>query len=178
MSFTTPVFGEYGNTIKGADHNMFWSKRHATIVWAGYGTVDNSPAASVYLKRPNANKAQGLYIPETTYGGFMMHAICFDDTNAAVVHAFGTTANEIYRASGGNVTLGVTAATLGTNKTLTPTANTTVQAMEMVVADSDDEAVCYVYAETDMWWFNDNYKALLGSQTIPAGGTAALSTAE
>lgn len=178
MSFTSPVFGEYGNTVKGNDYSRFWSKRHSKFVWAGYGAVDNSPDVNLYLKRPDEDDAQGLYVPETTYGGFMLHAVCFDDTNTAVVHAFGTTANEFYRAAAGNVTLGVTAATLGTNLTLTPTANTTVQAIEMVVSDSDSAETVYVYAEMDAWWFNDNYKALLGSQTIPAGGAAALSTAE
>ena len=177
MSFTSPIFGEYGNTVKGADFNMFWSKRHARVGWAAYGTT-TSGANTVYLKRPNENNARGLYVPETTYASMMLNAVCFDVTNTAVVHAFGTTGNEFYRASGGNVTMALTAATIGTNRTLTPTANTTVQAVEMVVADSDSGEVVYVYAESDIWWFNSNYKALLGSQTIPAGATSALTTAE
>jgi hypothetical protein len=177
MSFSTPVFGEYGNTVKGRDHNMFWSKRHSVVNWASYGTT-TSGANTVYLRRPDENNARGLYIPETTYASMMLNTVCWDKTNTAVVHAFGTTGNEFYRASGGNVTMALTAATIGTNRTLTPTANTTVQALEMVVADSDSGELVYVYAETDLWWFNDNYKGLLGSQTIPAGATAALTVAE
>ena len=179
MSFTTPAYGEYGtNNVKARDHSMFMGKYKATIEWGGYGTVDNSPDVNLYLKRYHQNNARGLYIPEATYGGWVNNAICFDDTNAAGVHFFGTSADEFYRAAGGNVTLGVTALTLGTNLTCTPTANTTVQAVEMLVSDSDTEQAVYIFINQSLLWVNDTYKAAHGSQLFPAAATAALTTAE
>ncbi len=178
MSFTSPAIGEHGNTVKGHDYNLFWTKLSATIRWGGTGTVDNSPDVNLYLKRPTTDNAQGLYVPEATWVGYMNHVVCLDVTNSAVIQAFGTTANEFYRDTGGDVTVSGTADTIGTNMTLTVTANTTVQAVEMVVSDSDSAQEVYIYCEQELLMINEDTKSTLTGSYFPSAGTAALTTAE
>lgn len=169
-------FSNYGNTTQTTDFNMFRTKTHGFWTWSGRGTVDNSPDTNLYLRRPYEDRAQGLYIPEGTYGGFVTNGFCFDNTNNAVVHFFGTSADEFYRDIGGNVTVSATPLVLGTNLTLTFTANTTVQAIEAVVSDSDSEQEIYVYCESQAYFINDVYKQHL--QNMPSAATAALTEVE
>ena len=162
------VRSEYGFNKKEHDHALFYNKRHFKIRFEGYGTPDNSPDVDLYLKIDG--KYRGLYVPEGIYA-MVQWTAC---------HLYGTTfttqseLGAITRASGGNVT--VVGGAIGTmNPTITPTANTTVQAVELVVSDADSEQVTYCVVEAEVWVIDTN---ATGQSQLPAAATATLTAAE
>jgi len=173
------AYGNYTGSQKLLDENMFYSGFSGHVIWTSKGTVDNSPDVNLYMKRPFDNNTQALYVPAGTYGGWEYTAVAFDASNVDHVHVAIKTGEEFSRtAAGGNITLAIAAQTLcDANLTLTPTANTTVQGVEMVISDSDSEELIYVWLDMKLWWVNVNF-GVRKTSWFPASGVAALTVAE
>lgn len=162
------VRSEYGFTKQEQDHALFYNKKDFRLVFEGQGTVDNSPAVNLYLLIDG--KYQGLYVPEGIVAAVTWEAF----------HVFGTTYTVqteqgiISRVSGGNVAY--TGGAIGTmNPTITPTANTTVQAIEMVVSDADSEQLTYCRV---VGRFIIIDTGATGQSRLPTATTSARTTAE
>lgn len=171
------VRSEYGFTKAEYDHALFYNKRHFDIIWEGFGTVDNSPDTDGYLKIDG--KYRGLYVPENTFVGVRWFAFVYDHTNNTHISDIAGH-GRLFRASGGNVTYTATAAigsgtVGGGNFTITPTANTTVQALEMVCSDSDSEQSMSVIVRMTGLVI---HTLATGQSRVPSFATAALTTAE
>lgn len=162
------VRSEYGFTKQEQDHALFYNKRRFTVIFEGTGTVDNSPDVNLYLKIDN--RYQALYVPEGIVAAVTWTVIHTDGTN----HTAQTEVGVLSRASGGNVTY--TGGAIGTiDPTVTPTANTTVQGLEVVVSDADSEQACHVRLIGEFIVIDTN---ATGQSRLVSAGTAALTTAE
>lgn len=174
MSFTSPVFGEYGNTIKGQDYNMFWTKSHAQVLFTGYGDT----TSDFYLKRPFTANAQGLYLPPETFGSIFIRGLLYDEDNTVGAPLFDAATGNIFGNDGGTTTCTTTTATGITDIVVTVAANDTVDALEVLVAETSGGHNVYVELMLELFWVNDTYKSLLGSLRYPAGAASALTAAE
>jgi hypothetical protein len=171
------VRSEYGFTKQEQDHALFYNKRRFEITWEGYGEIDNSPDVNGYLLIDR--KYRGLYVPELTYAAVRWQLLVFDHTNTSVITST-TGAGIVSRASGGNVaysaTVAIPSGTVGGgNFTVTPTANTTVQALEIVLSDSDSQQTMSTVLRGE---FLCIHTLATGNSSIPTFNTAALTTAE
>lgn len=171
------VRSEYGFTKQEFDHALFYNKRKFEVIWEGYGEVDNSPDVNGYLKIDG--KYQALYIPENTFCGIRWQAFVYDHTNGTFISDIAGTGS-LTRASGGNATYTATAAigsgTVGGNNfSITPTANTTVQGLEMVLSDSDSAETVSVVVRMEVLIV---HTLASGQSRVPAFATAARTTAE
>jgi hypothetical protein len=164
------VRSEYGFTKQEQDHALFYNKKNFTILFEGRGTADNSPDVNLYLLVDG--KYQGLYVPEDIICAVTWEAL----------HVYGTTYTVqteqgiISRVTGGNVAY--TGSVIGTmDPTITPTANTTVQALEMVVSDADSEQLTYCRV-LGRFLVIDINAGSTGQSRIPVAATAARTTVE
>lgn len=131
------------SSFQAQDHTQFLTKAHWSKAFYTSGTVDNSPDVNLYMR--DDRTSQAIYVPEGTSCVVKWTAIYnIGGTLVAGESEQGT----ITRASGGNATY--TGGAIGSgsgNCTITPTANTTLQLIELVVSDSDSEqdvkVVCY-----------------------------------
>lgn len=159
------------SSFQAQDHTLFLTKTFWTRVFYVNGTVDNSPDVNLYLK--DEKGSQAIYIPEGTSAVVRWTAI-YNVGGTLVAGEVET--GVITRANNGNTTYtgGVIGSGSG-NQTVTPTANTTVQCVELVVSDSDSEqaARVIVFAE----FFNLPYY-MESFGVAGANSTAALTTAE
>ncbi len=167
----------YGTTRKTFDAQICKTQSIIKETWKARGSIDDSPAAVLYLKR--ADGSQGFYLPEQTVIGLQGLAVVSNITDA-----YSTSTIEhiqfnalVFRDTSGNVTVVIDPATPQTEAiaTISIVANTTVQAFEIkleVVGTPDATSVACV-AYTEMTCIYEPNIPLL-----PAGGTAVLSTAE
>lgn len=133
MAFTYPY--------REQDHDICRTQKRFTIEFEGKGTIDDSPATTLYLKRSHKGN-QHFYIPEGTVIYARLRAVVSNTTDAydaaatpdSIEHIAGDYI--IYRDVSGNVTVAIDPATPQTEEiaTVVPTAQTTAQAVEMVVA--------------------------------------------
>jgi hypothetical protein len=170
------VIANYGFTKAQYDRNLFYNKRKFDIVWEGVLNIDNSPDVNGYLRIDG--KYQGLYVPELTFCHVSMQVLMFDAAGLVIGDMLGQ--GLITRASGGNATYTqITANTTGTvgggGLTVVPTANTTVQAIEMIVSDSNSEQITYTLVRMRGLCANT---LATGSNQIPAAASATLTVAE
>ena len=123
------------STFQAQDFTMFLTKTTWSRVYYVAGFVDQSPDVNFYMK--DEKGSQAIYVPEGTSCVVRWTAIY---NIGGTLVAGETETGTITRASGGNVTYtgGVIGSGSG-NQTVTPTANTTVQCVELVVSDSDSE---------------------------------------
>lgn len=167
----------YGTTRQTFDHQICKTQSQFRMHWSGKGNIDNDPATALYLKREDGS--QGFYIPEQTVIG--IHGIaCVSN----VTDAYSTSTVEhiefnalAFRDTSGNVTVVVDPATPQTEviATITVTANTTVQAIELRVSHvgtPDETAIAVSAVMEGVIVYEPNIP------TIQAGGAAALATAE
>jgi len=171
------VRSNYGFTKKEYDHALFYNKRQFEVIWEGYGTIDNSPDVNGYLKIEG--KYQALYVPENTFCAVRWQALVYDHTNGTFISSCVGT-GELTRASGGNVaynaTTAIGAGTVGGgNFTITPTANTTVQGLEMVCSDSDSEQIMSIVVRMETLVI---HTLAVGQSRVPTFATSARTTAE
>jgi hypothetical protein len=167
----------YGTTRKTFDAQICKTQRFIEEKYSCKGNIDDSPAAVLYLKR--ADGSQGFYLPEQTVIGLVGLA-----TVSNITDAYSTSTIEhiefnalIFRDASGNVTVVIDPVTPQTEAiaTISVVANTTVQAFELkleVVGTPDVTAVACVADVEMVCIYEPNIPAL------PAGGTAALTTAE
>lgn len=162
------VRSEYGFTKQEQDHALFYNKRYFKVFFEGTGTVDNSPDVDLYLKIDG--RYQGLYVPEGIVAAVNWVVIHTDGTT----HTAQTELGVLSRAVGGNVTY--TGGAIGTiDPTVTPTANTTVQALQVIVSDANSEQACHVVAYAEVFVIDTN---ATGQSRLPNASTATLTTAE
>lgn len=174
MSFTSPAFGEYGNTHKGADYALFWGKNHAVISFSGHGTTD------FYLKRPSGSQA--IYVPPETFGAIVGVKGWMLDTAASTAHPLQLASVNTYvmfENDGGAIepasnVLG----TYATDVTLTLVENETINGFEVLLAEGTGSRDMYCQIDIELAWVNDTYKSLVSSTQFPTGATAALTSDE
>ena len=126
---------DHASTFQANDHVLFSTKTHWSRVFYAAGVVDNTPNVDLFLK--DEKGSQAIYVPEGSSCVVRWTAIYqIGSTLVAGESETGT----ITRADGGNVTY--TGGAIGsgsTGLTVTPTANTTVQCVELLVSDADSE---------------------------------------
>jgi len=180
MSFTSPAFGEYGNTFKGSDYSLFWSKNSAVITFEGRGFTSNS---GIFLKRKTGSQA--IYIPPETFGSIVrVRGFLFDvaagtayplqmeaDTYVAFENDGGTIspANLDLTFSGGDVDSDVGIHLL---------RNTNIDGFEVQVEENSGNQEVYCRVEIEFVWINDTYKALVAPNNFPEAATATLTQDE
>jgi hypothetical protein len=172
MSTLGGSYSQYGTYQKGYDYNMFYTKSRATVVYSGSGVL----TAGTYLKRPFDNYSQGLYIPPGTVGSFVVRGFInlADGQSYAAVSTDGEFENV-----GGTVTITGGAATFDTNATVTVTANSTIDGIEVVVDDTDDPGTAYeAYIEIDFYFQNFTYDPGKPYNLYVASGASALAADE
>jgi hypothetical protein len=162
---------DQASTFQAQDHTLFMTKTIWSRCFYVAGTVDNSPDVNFYLK--DEKGSQAIYVPEGSSCVVRWTAIYnIGGTLVAGESETGT----ITRANAGNVTY--TGAAIGSgsgNFTVTPTANTTVQCVELVASDSDSEQATRVIVFADFY----NLPYFMESTGVAgANSTAALTTAE
>jgi hypothetical protein len=167
----------YGTTRQTFDHQICKTQNQFKLEWTGKGSIDDSPATVLYLKR--ADGSQGFYLPEQTVIGISGLAVISNITDAystsTVEHIeFNALA---FRDASGNVTVVIDPATPQTEAiaTISIVANTTVQAIEVkveVVGTPDATSIGVSAVANCVCVYEPNIPRL------PAGGASALSTAE
>jgi hypothetical protein len=172
MSFTSPVYGEYGNTVKGADYEMFWSKTHATVRFQGYLTT---ATGNKFLKRTNG--AQALYIPTETQGSMVVRGCLVDLTNE-VPYSIYVAAGGVFENDGGSTSCTLSVTAIDTDVLITAVANDTLDCIEIGVLESSGTRDVFLVLDLDLYWLNTTYKAMLTPSRYPAAGTATVSAAE
>ena len=162
------VRSEYGFNHKEHQHALFRNKRNFRVIFEGYGTVDNSPDVNLYLLVDG--KYQGLYIPPSTVGAIKWTCAVYAGSTLTVQEELGSfTVN-----SSGDITY--TGGAIGTiDPTVTPTVNSTVDAIEVVVSDADSEQATYIVAVADIIVIDT---AATGQSKLPTAATATLAAAE
>lgn len=154
------------------DHDLFMSTKTFKVRWEGDVTPNSAGTASYYLLRDN--KAQGLYVPERIEGSVDWNGVVVDVTNGDATHINET--GTFYRDASGNLTY--SGGAIGTSDpTVTPTANTTVQALEMVVNEASGTEQCSIVVE-GTFYFNYLRATGTGADYWEDAGTSALTTAE
>lgn len=172
MSSIGGNFGQYGTFQQGYDHNMFYTKNRATIVYSGSGVL----TGGTYLKRPHDNNSQGLYIPSGTIGSFIVRGYVnlADGQSYAAVSTDGEFENV-----GGTVTITGGAATFDTNATITLTAHGSLDLAEVVIDDTDDPGTAYdAYVEIDFYFQNFTYAGGPSKNLFVSSGSSTLSAVE
>lgn len=180
------AYGEYGFTQQEHDHAMLWRAAQGDgtvrIVWEAYGDAGSTPA-SLYLKRKGTAKpSQCLYIP----AGMLLKMTCWgiayeaDTPDYAILNQAVATTGAYRTPAGGNVTLEgsgeITSTGDAAASTWTITANTTVQGVEVVLADADTaDKTWYTKFVMDIQVMDLNTVGLAG---FPAAATAALGAVE
>lgn len=174
MSYLNPVFGEYGSTQRGQDYNMFWSKNHATIRFQGHLTTG---ATNKFLKRVEGTQA--LYVPPETFGSIRLHgAVVQPGTEDVSFILHDVTTGNTFENDGGTTAVVTTTATVDTDIIVTVVANDTLDCLEVGVLETSGTHDIYVVLDLELFWINDTYKALLGTQLYPLAGTATVAEAE
>lgn len=167
----------YGTDRRGFDHQICKTQRFMDLKYTGRGTIDDSPAAVIYLKREDGS--QGFYLPEQTVLGISGLAVVSNITDA-----YSTSTIEhiefnglVFRDTSGNVTVVIDPVTPQTEAiaTISIVANTTVQAFEIKVevVGTPDVTEIAVAARLHVSCIHEPNIPLL-----PAAGTAALTAAE
>ena len=163
----------YGSTRQTFDHGICKTQKRFTLTFEGTGTIDDSPDLNLYLVREDGSQA--FYVPEKTLIQMNWRGLIYDATDDVYEEVYETGAT-LTRASAGNVTYTGGEIESATALSITPTANTTVQGLEVVVsadAAADASAVC-IFLEAECLVINeDTYK-----QVFKAAETATLSAAE
>lgn len=172
MSFASPVYGEYGNTQKGADYEMFRSKTHALITWQGYATLTTS---NQFLKRTNGS--QGLYIPTETQGSLAVRG-CLVDYSGEVPYNAYLAAGGVFENDGGSTSCTCNLTGIDTDVLITLNANDTLDSLEWGVLESSGTRDVFIRLDVDFFWLNTAYKGLLQPNRFPACGSATKSVAE
>lgn len=167
----------YGTSRQTFDHQICKTQNQFKLEWTGKGSIDDSPATVLYLKR--ADGTRGFYIPEQTVIGISGLAVVSNVTDAystsTVEHIeFNALA---FRDTSGNVTVVIDPATPQTEAiaTISIVANTTVQAIEVkveVVGTPDATSIGVSAVCNCVCVYEPNITRL------PAGASAALTTAE
>jgi len=163
----------YGSSRQTFDHTICKTQKKVTLDFSGHGDIDDSPDLDLYLKRPDGSQA--FYVPEKTLIQMNWRGVIYDltdDVYEEVIESGGV----LSRASGGNVTYTGGEIETGTALSITPTANTTVQGLEVIVsADAAaDASVVIVSLEAQCMVVNeDTYK-----NVYKAAATATLTAAE
>lgn len=159
------------SSFQAQDHTMFLTKVCWSRVFYVNGTVDNSPDVNLYMK--DEKGSQAIYVPEGSSAVIRWTAIySIGGTLVAGEVETGT----VTRAASGNVTYTGGAIGSGTGgNTVTPTANTTVQCLELVLSDSDSEQVDKVIVFAEI--YNLPYY-IEGFGGAGANSTAALTVVE
>lgn len=174
--------GEYGFTQQEHDHAMLWRAARGSgklrIIWGGKDCVVNSSGTvKSYLKRiGTAKPSQCLYVPEEIIISAAYFVVALGDVPDYWGEFIGEAQTDIYRASGGNVTVDNTAVfTFDTDVTITPTANTTVQGVEMVVAEASGDSTNSFIVYMDCLVMDISTE---GKSILPTPATSALSAVE
>lgn len=159
------------SSFQAQDHTLFSTKTNWSRCYYVAGVVDNTPDVNFYLK--DEKGSQAIYVPEGSSCVVRWTAIY---NIGGTLVAGETETGTITRANGGNVTY--TGAAIGSgsgNLTVTPTANTTVQCVELVVSDSDSEQATRVIVFAEFFNLPFFMESFGGAG---ANSTAALTTAE
>ena len=158
------------SSFQAQDHTLFLTKTSWSRVFYVNGTVDNSPDVNLYMK--DEKGSQAIYVPEGTTAVVRWTAIY---NIGGTLVAGETETGTITRASGGNVSYTGDAIGAGSgNQTVVPTANTTVQCVELVVSDSNSEQNTRVIVFAEFY----NLPYFVEGFNLSATSTAALTTAE
>lgn len=180
MSFTSPVFGEYGNTPKGMDYNLFWSKNHAVITFEGRGTTSNG---GIFLKRKNGSQA--IYVPPETFGSIVSVRGFVLDTDATVAYPLQMEAETYVEFSndGGdidpaNLDFTFTGSDVDTDLGMHLVENETIDGFEVQIEEASGTRAVYARVDIELAWVNDTYKGLVASTNFPPAATAALTADE
>lgn len=162
---------DQSTSFQANDYTLFSTKTTWSRVFYVNGIVDNTPDVNFYMK--DEKGSQCIYVPEGTSAVVRWTAIY---NIGGTLVAGETETGTITRADSGNVTY--TGGAIGSgsgNCTVTPTANTTVQAVELVVSDADSEQAVRVIVFAE--FFNLPYY-LEGFGLAGANSTAARTTVE
>lgn len=175
MSFTSPVYGEYGNTVKGQDYEMFRSKTHAVIRFQGY--ISSITTGNQFLKRNNG--AQALYIPTETQGSVTLSGVCVDITNEVPYNVY-LAAGGVFENDGGTTSCTLSATAIDTDVLISLNANDTLDCLEVGVLETTvgSARAVFVAVDLELNWLNTAYKGLLQPNKFPTAGTATVSVAE
>jgi hypothetical protein len=173
MSFTSPVYGEYGNTQKGADYEMFWSKTHATVRFQGFCTVGTG---NKFLKRTNG--AQALYIPTNTFGAAFIKGAVIDISSTASYPIFDAATGNVFENDAGTTICTTTAMTNDTDLIVTVVPNDTLDCLEIGILETSGTRAVYVIVDLELYWVNTDYRTMLSPDKYPACGTATVAVAE
>ncbi len=168
------VTPNYGTTRQTFDHQIVYSQTKFNLVFYGNGSIDDSPDLNLYLLREDRD-SQAFYIPEKTIIQMNWRGLIYDETDDVYEEVYETGAT-LTRASGGDVTYTGGEIESATALSITPTANTTVQGLEVVVsADAAaDASTVGIYLVAECICLNeDTYK-----QILPSAATATLTAAE
>ena len=172
----------YGWTQQAQDETLCKTQNRFTLRFSGRGSINSTGSVTFRLKRENGHQA--FYLPVQTAIYARLKCMVSNSTSA-YVNADNTATDTlehiagdycIYRDLAGNVTVGIDPATPQTEgyATVVPTANTTVQGIEMLVSSTDAALTnALVYAELDCFCVYEP-EALV---RFPEGATAALTTA-
>jgi hypothetical protein len=172
----------YGSTQKEQDETMCMTQNRFQLKFSGRGNINSSGSVTFRLLRENG--AQAFYVPAQTTIYAKLYAITSNATDA-YVNVDNTATDSIDHITGdyciyrdaGNVTVGIDPATPQTEGdcTVVPTANTTVQGIEILVSalDASLQSVM-VYTVLDCYCVYEP-RALV---RFPAGKTSARTTAE
>jgi hypothetical protein len=172
MSFTSPVYGEYGNTVKGQDYEMFWSKTNAKVRFQGRMTTGTG---NKFLKRTNG--AQALYIPPETQGSIRIVGCLVDVTNEVPYNLY-LAAGGVFENDGGSTSVTMSATAIDTDVTLSVVANDTLDCLEVGVLESSGTRDIFVVIDLELYWLNGTYKTMLSPDKYPLAGTATVTAAE
>ena len=169
MPIQYPV--DQASTFQAQDHTLFLTKVSWNRCYYVAGFVDNTPDINFYLK--DEKGSQAIYVPEGSSCVVRWTAIY---NIGGTLVAGETETGTITRANAGNVTYTGGAIGAGsTGLTVTPTANTTVQCVELVVSDADSEQATRVIV------FAEFFNLPFFMETFGGAGansTAALTTVE
>ena len=163
----------YGSSRQTFDHGICQTQKKFTLDFSGHGSIDDSPDLNLYLKRPDGSQA--FYVPEKTLIQMNWRGLIYDVTDDVYEEVLETGAT-LTRASGGDVTYTGGEVETATALSITPTANTTVQGLEVVVSadGSADASVVVISLEAECLVVNeDTYKNVFQS-----AATATLTAAE
>ena len=163
----------YGSTRQTFDHTIVKTQKKFTLSFEGTGSIDDSPDLNLYLKRPDGSQA--FYVPEKTLIQMNWRGIIYDVTDDVYEEVFETGAT-LTRASAGNITYTGGEIESATALSITPTANTTVQGLEVVVSadGSADASAVLVALEAECFCVNEDTYL----QVFKPAATATLTAAE
>lgn len=131
----------YGSSRQDFDHTICKTQKKFTLDFAGHGTIDDSPDQDLFLLRPDGSQA--FYVPEKSLIQMNWRGLIYDTTDNVYEEVY-EVGGVLTRASGGNITYVGGEIGAPTALTITPTANTTVQGLEVVVSADATADASYV----------------------------------